>query len=356
MMVAALRIALALVAADAPAPTPPLTQPPVAAPPTSPATPSAPPAAPSAPPVDAKAPDAKAPDAKALDAKGKAKAPAAKGGKELRVPAKGTITVGKQGAFEISVGDCKVAKGAPAGTVADCVVYVGLKGRKEKLPWTAQPGAVFPQGDKSVAVGDEADSALGISWQPVNIAKGIEGVIVTEQSGGERVKHRHDLFLNVKGRLDYALSAGPQRGENTWSIVKPLDVDGNGTEEVVLVHAARPDAEAEADTWDMSVWGWRADVGKIVKLPSWTPTIHAAVVGSFTNVKDAREAASNKCLREFIVVDSKSAPLLQDGTFAVAFPASTNGEADLALEAAKACDDDIVGAVKIISRGLDVKE
>ena len=56
------------------------------------------------------------------------------------------------------------------------------------------------------------------------------------------------------------------------------------------------------------------------------------------------------------IVDSKSAPLLPDGTYAVVYPAATPRDADLAMEAAKACDDDIVGAVKIIARGMDVLE
>ncbi|HEY4219905.1 MAG TPA: hypothetical protein VGO62_01155 [Myxococcota bacterium] len=283
--------------------------------------------------------------------------PAAPG---LHTPSKGSLTIakvktdgGKGPTFEISVGDCKVPKGQTAG---ECNVYVSLHGHREKLPWTSVTGSVFQQGDKSVAIGDEADTALAVSWSTVKIAKGINGVIVTEQSGGERVKHRHDVFLDVKNSMLYALSAGPARGENTWSNITTLDVDGNGTDELIMVHASRPDAEAEADQWDIGVYGWRADISKIVKLPSWSPTIHAAMVGSFNNVKDARELAANKCLREFIVVDSKSAPLLADNSFAVVYPAATQRDADLALEAAKACDDDLVGAVKIIARGMDVKE
>ena len=316
--------------------------------------------APNAPPPPATAPAATAPAAAPTPTTPAKAAPVSKG---PHTPKSGSMSLGKIQSggkagptFEITLGDCKAPKGAPAGTAAECTVSVGMKGRKEKLPWTSPTGSVFVQNDKSVAIGDEADTALAVSWSPLTIAKGVDGVIVTEQSGGDRIKHRHDVFLNVKGSLTYALSAGPQRGENTWSTVTTLDVDGNGTQEMILVHASRPDADNEADTWDMSVWGWRADVAKVVKMPSWLPTIHAAMVGSFNNVKEARETANNKCLREFIVVDSKSAPLLPDNTFAVVYPAATNKDADLALEAAKACDDDIVGAVKIISRGMDVKE
>jgi hypothetical protein len=299
-----------------------------------------------------------APDKKATT---KAAAPA-KSAATMHTPSKGTTTIAHMSSsksgptFDLSVGDCGSGGKAAKDQPAECSLYVSYHGRKEKLPWTSGTGAVYVQNEKSVAVGDDADTALAISWTPVTIAKGISGVVVTEQSSGERVKHRHDLFLDVKGSLDYALSAGPQRGENTWSTVTTLDVDGNGSDEIILVHASRPDADNEADQWDMSVWGWRADIAKVVKMPSWTPTIHAAMVGSFNNVKDARDHANNKCLREFIVVDSKSAPLLPDNTFAVVYPAATERDADLALEAAKACDDDIVGAVKVISKGLDVKE
>lgn len=287
--------------------------------------------------------------------------PAAQAGAK-KVPAKGTVVVGKQTtaggkgpAFEIRVGDCKVAKGAPKGTPPDCAIYVSFKGKKEKLQWTAAPGAIYQQGERSVAIGDEAETAMAVSWAPVTVAKGVDGVIVTLQSGGDRVKHRHDVFLNVGGRLNYAFTASEPRGPMTWSSVNTLDMDENGGEELLLMHAQRPDEE-EPDVWQLEVYGWRADVKKIVKLPSWTPTIHAAMVGSFGSVTEARELQSEKCLREFIVVSAKSAPLLPEGIYAVVYPAATQADADLALEAAKACDEAIVGAVKIISRGMDVKE
>lgn len=291
-------------------------------------------------------------------------APPAAPAKEMKVPAKGTIVLGKQApssgkgpAFEISVGDCKVAKGAPKGTTPDCFVYVALKGGKgkEKLQWTAKPGAIFQQGEANFAIGDEADTALAVAWKPVTVAKGIEGIIVSLQSGGDRLKHRHEVFLNVKGRLNYALTASEPRGPLTWSNITPLDMDANGYPELLLMHAARPDEE-EADRWQMDVYGWRADIQKMVKLPSWAPTIHAAVVGTYNNVTEAREAHAGKCLREFMVLDNKSLPLMADNTYSIVYPAATPVDADLALEAAKACDEDIVGAIKVLMRGMDVEE
>jgi hypothetical protein len=46
--------------------------------------------------------------------------------------------------------------------------------------------------------------------------------------------------------------------------------------------------------------------------------------------------------------------LLQDGTYAVVYAAATPADAERVLEAAKACDEDILGAVKVLSRGMDV--
>jgi hypothetical protein len=290
--------------------------------------------------------------------------PPAAPAKEMKTPSKGALVLGKQmpasgkgQPFEISVGDCKVAKGAPKGTPPDCFLFVSLKGGKgkEKLQWTAKSGSIFQQGENNFAIGDEADTALAIAWKPVSVAKGIDGVIVSLQSGGDRLKHRHDVFLNVKGRLNYALTASEPRGPLTWSNITPLDMDNNGFPELLLMHAARPDEE-EADRWNLDVYGWRADIQKMVKLPSWAPTIHGAVVGSYNNVKEAREEHAGKCLREFMVLDHKSLPLMQEGTYNIVYPAATPGDAELALEAAKACDEDIVGAVKVLMRGLDVEE
>jgi hypothetical protein len=278
--------------------------------------------------------------------------------KELKTPAKGTISVATASnagkTWDISVGDCKKPKDAPVG---ECSIFVSLKkggSGKHKLEWTSKTGGIYVQGERSVAIGDEADTAMALSWRPVTVAKGVDGIIVTQQSGEPR-KHRHDLLVAYRGKLNHAFTARDGRGPMTWSSVTPLDVDGDKNEELILMNASRPDEEM-ADNWEISVWAWRADAAKIVKMPSWTPTIHAAMVGVYANVKEAREQQAEKCLREFIVIDSKSAPLMQENMFAVAYPSATQRDADLALEAAKACDDSIVGAVKAVTRGMDVKE
>ena len=61
-------------------------------------------------------------------------------------------------------------------------------------------------------------------------------------------------------------------------------------------------------------------------------------------------------MREFVVVDEKSYTRLQPGQFALAFLGTTHGEADLALEAAKACDDSIVGSLQVASPGMNVDD
>ena len=288
-------------------------------------------------------------------AKPAAKAPA--GPKELHTSVGGSVTVttvkAPGGTFAFSVSGCTKAKADAPG---ECAVNVALNGNTQKLEWTAPTGAIVLQGDTGFVVGDDADTAQLVTFRVVTVGKGVSGIIVTQQQGAERVKRRHDVFLARGGRMDYAFTAREPRGDKTWSAVTPLDLDKDGGSELVLLQAATPDEEA-ADTWSVSVWGYRADIGKIVKMPSWRPTLHAALVGIYQTAAEAREQKkSSKCLREFVVVDEKSYTRLQPGQFALAFLGTTHGEADLALEAAKACDDSIVGSLQVASPGMNVDD
>jgi hypothetical protein len=227
-----------------------------------------------------------------LAAQDAAPPPAAPPAKELTTPKSGSLSIGSAHVngkvFDVSVGACARPKGAPADTPAECAITVTAKkggSGKHKLEWSAKAGGVFQQSDHSVAIGDEADSAMAVTWWPVTVAKGIDGLIVSQVSGDPR-KHRHDVLLMVGGKLRQVFTARDGRGPVTWSSITAIDVDGNKFHELVLMNASRPDEE-EADNWELSVWAWRPDAGKVVKMPSWSPTVHAATVGMYATVKEA---------------------------------------------------------------------
>jgi hypothetical protein len=281
--------------------------------------------------------------------------------KELRTPAKGslvvaTVALDAKTKADIAVGDCVRAKGAPKDAPADCAVTVAIKGKgKKKLEWAARAGPVYVQNDHSVAIGDDADSAMALSWRVVEPAKGLKGIVVTQQTGAERTKRRHDVFLDFKGKMLHALEATEPRGGGTFSSITSVDLDNDTFGELVLIQSRAPDEEI-ADIWTVQVFAWRSELKKLVEMPSWRPTIQGGVVGMFATVAEARELQKNKCLHEFLVVDYQSATLLPQGIFAVSYLAPTKGDAELGLEAAKGCDEKIVGSVKKMTPGLEVAE
>ncbi len=267
-----------------------------------------------------------------------------------------TSTAKNAARFDISIGACGKTKGAAAGA---CAVTVTLKGGGAKgarrMEWTAPTGSIVAQGEHGVAIGDDADTAMALSWRLVELKRGLHGVMVSQQTGSDRVKRRHEVIVNFKGKLLYTLEVTEPRGAATFSALTSVDMDNDGYGELVVIQSQAPDAE-QADSWSVDVYAWRADQKRVVKVPSWRPTIQAGLVGMFNTLADAREFAANKCLHEFLVVDNKSATLLADGMFAVAYLAATVTDAELALEAVKACDESLVGAVKAVTPGLAVAQ
>ena len=270
----------------------------------------------------------------------------------------------KKGAvFTISVGDCKRAKGVPAEIPAECGVVVGLKkggSGKSRLEWTAKSGPITRPNDNRALIGDPADAEhqMTLRWSTVvvgnaNQGSGINGLLITQETHGEKAKRRHDLFLARKGKLDHAFTAREGRGSKTWSAASAADIDHDGGSEIVLMLASTNDEEL-ADTWEMQVYGWRADIAKIIARNDLRPAVKGAVIAMTRTVAEARTMAEDPCTRELLVLDSKAAELLSDGQFVLAYPAASKIDAELALEAVRACNPALSGAVKPLSNGVEV--
>ncbi|MDP2344906.1 MAG: hypothetical protein Q8O67_28430 [Deltaproteobacteria bacterium] len=276
------------------------------------------------------------------------------------------VTAGdpKKGAvFTISVGDCKKAKGLLPEDPAECGVVVALKrggAGKSRLEWTAKSGPIARPNDNRALIGNPEDKEhqMTLRWSTVvvgnaNQKAGINGLLITQETHGEKAKRRHDLFLARGGKMDHAFTAREGRGSKTWSEVSAADVDHDGGAEIVLMLASTNDEEV-ADTWEMQVYGWRADIAKIIARNDLHPAVKGAVIAMTRTVAEARKMAEDPCARELLVLDNKSADLLGDGQFVLAYPAPTKADAELALEAVRACNPALSGAVKPLANGVDV--
>ena len=265
--------------------------------------------------------------------------------------------------FTVAVGACSTPKGAEKGAVADCAVVVTLKrggSGKQRLEWSAKAGVVVKDNANSFSVTPvDGDHHLTTRWEPVtvgnvNLKAGVDGLLVTqEEQRDDRVRRRYDVFLARKGKLVHAFTGQEGRGARTWSALEPVDIDHDGGNELVFISSTTPDEE-KADRVEVQIYGWRADVGKLVARNDLQPALKGGVVGMFKTITAARIQQTDPCMTGFLVLDQSTADMLGDGQVVLAWPAVLKADAELALEIAKTCNPALAGAVKRITGGVDI--
>lgn len=266
--------------------------------------------------------------------------------------------------FTIAVGQCLKPKGTPKEAPPECAVIVkGKKGAsgKHRLEWQVKSGRIERPNANSFAVvaADDDEHRTTIRWAPVtvgnvNLKSGVQGLrVMQEERRGDRVRRRYDVFLVRGGALKHDFTAQEGRGGRTWSSLESVDIDHDGGNELVFFTSTTPDEE-QADRFEMQIYAWRADVKKMVARNDLRPAVKGAVIGMVKSVEAARQLQDKPCARDFLVLDQTSADKLGDGQIVLAWPAVTKGDAELALESAKACDPNLVGAVKTITGGVDI--
>ncbi len=276
------------------------------------------------------------------------------------------IDAGKPGSgprFSIAVGACTKPKVADKEVVEDCAVVVTLKrggAGKARLEWSAKAGVVAKDNANSFTVTPaDGDHRLTTRWTPVtvgnvNLKAGVDGLLVTqEEQRDDRVRRRYDVFLARKGKLVHAFTGQEGRGARTWSALEPVDIDHDGGNELVFISSTTPDEE-QADRIEVQIYGWRADVGKLVARNDLQPALKGGVLGMFKTIAAARARQATPCMTGFLVLDQSTADMLGDGQVVLAWPAVLKADAELALETAKACNPALAGAVKRITGGVDI--
>jgi hypothetical protein len=267
-------------------------------------------------------------------------------------------------AFSVGVGQCARPKGAPKDAPQDCGVVVTLKrggSGTARLEWSAPAGPVTKDNANSfvVAEPDEGGRTLTTRWSPVtvgnvNLKAGVDGLVVTqEERRNDRVRRRYDVFLARKGKLTHAFTGQEGRGSRTWSSLEPVDIDHDGGNELIFISSTTPDDDA-ADKLEVQIYGWRADVGKLVARNDLRPALKGGVIGMFKTIGAARALQDGPCSSGFLVLDNTTADMLGDGQVLLAWPAVLKADAELALETVKTCNPNLVGAVKELTGGVDI--
>lgn len=266
--------------------------------------------------------------------------------------------------FSIAIGQCLKPKGTPKESPPECAVVVqgkkGVSGR-HKLEWQVKSGRIEKPNANSVVIvaADDEEHRTTIRWGTVtvgnvNLKSGVRGLrVMQEERRGDRVRRRYDVFLVRGGVLKHDFTAQEGRGGRTWSSLEAVDIDHDGGNELVFFTSTTPDEE-QADRFETQIYAWRADVKKMVARNDLRPAVKGAVIGMFKTIAAARQMQERPCARSFLVLDQTSADKLGDGQIVLASPAVTKGDADLALESVKACDANLVGAVKVITGGVDI--
>jgi hypothetical protein len=266
--------------------------------------------------------------------------------------------------FAIAVGQCAKPKETPKEAPPQCAVVVqGKKGVSgmHKLEWQVTSGPIEKQNANSFTViaANDDEHRTTIRWAPitvgnVNLKSGVRGLrVMQEERRGDRVRRRYDVFLVRGGALKHDFTAQEGRSGRTWSMLEAVDIDHDGGNELVFFTSTTPDEE-QADRFEMQIYAWRADVRKMVARNDLRPAVKGGVIGMFKTIAAAREMQERPCARDFLVLDQTSADKLGDGQILLASPAVTKGDAELALESVKACDPNLVGAVKTITGGVDL--
>jgi hypothetical protein len=284
---------------------------------------------------------------------------------QIAVVAEVTVGEGKKAPiFTVGVGKCVKPKGTPKEAPPDCGVFVGLKrgGKGQmRLEWMGKSGPLTkPNANTFVfTAADDEELSLTTRFNPivvgnVNLKAGVDGLLVAqEERRGDRVRRRYDVFLADRGKLKHAFTGAEGRGARTWSSVEAVDIDHDGGNELVFFSSSTAN-EDDADRFEMQIYSWRADVRKMVARNDLRPAIKGAVIGMFKTIEAARTMQDGPCTHGFLVLDTSSADKLGDGQVVLASPAITKADAELALEDAKACDPNMVGAVKTITGGVDI--
>jgi hypothetical protein len=266
--------------------------------------------------------------------------------------------------FTVGVGQCAKPKGTPKDAPADCGVFVGLKrgGKGQKrLEWLGKAGPITHPNTNTfvVTAADDEEQSLTTRFNPVvvgnaNQKAGVSGLLVSqEERRGDRVRRRYDVFLADRGSLKHAFTGAEGRGARTWSSLEAVDIDHDGGNELVFFTSSTANEDV-ADRFEMQIYSWRADVRKMVARNDLRPAIKGAIIGMFKTIEAARAMQDRPCTYGFLVLDSSSADKLGDGQVVLASPAITKSDAELALEDAKTCDANMVGAVKAITTGVDI--
>jgi hypothetical protein len=234
-----------------------------------------------------------------------------------------------------------------------CAFYLGPgKGKKTRLEWDTEKGPVTMMENRGVRV-RAANAGMDVTTQTVRLDRGLSGVLVTQHQTGDRIKSRHELFV-VRGKaLKSVWQQQEARAGRTSSSVFVVDVNQDGKDEFVATFMDNPD-EAIADTLTVTTYSWRKEVQRPVENAQLVPQVMAAILGYFKSVPEARDFANRPCLEEALILDDSGATLLDPGTVLVSFLALQKSEAELILEKAKACDNNLLGAIKPVRPGMEV--
>lgn len=272
------------------------------------------------------------------------------------------VTVRNGPRFSVGVGQCARPKGAPKDAAEACGVVVTLTrggSGRHRLEWTTPPGAVLKDNANSFSVSTDEGARLTTRWAPVtvgnvNLKAGVDGLVVTqEEQRDDRVRRRYDVFLARRGKLVHAFTGQEGRGARTWSSLEPVDIDHDGGNELVFISSTTPNDDV-ADRLEVQIYGWRADVNKLVARNDLHVGVKGGVVGMFKTIAAARTQQDTACGNRFLVLDSTSAEMLGDGQVLLAWPAALAADAELAIESARTCNPSLVGAVKRLTGGVDI--
>lgn len=149
---------------------------------------------------------------------------------------------------------------------------------------------LHPSNTAVYASGEES-SFVSTAFRQVSLP-GQKAILVQQQGGFEHVKREHRLYAALKGKLALVWSASEGAGP-TWSSADIIDVNSDGTDEIIFYQGfAHPTA---AETLTVTAFSWNAAQGRFLK--TVTPRMYSVQAGIYPTLAKARQAreAAGEC-------------------------------------------------------------
>jgi len=209
---------------------------------------------------------------------------------------------------------------------------------KEKVDESSGVGDPLQPDTQQTAwsTGEEKENVSTVA-RSVRLAPELNGLLVDQRAGFDRLKRRHYLFVARENKLTRVWQQEEGAGP-TWSTVETVNSPRDGSLRLLYFSGFRYPSNDQPDWLQLSVYRWNPAKNELQLAAPELPSVFAVIAGSYSTVAKAREAQEgNTCLGGFWVLNSDEFSKLGPGNFVLAAVSHSGHAASRSSEALKSC-------------------